>query len=57
MSSIQIKKVSITKVGTSAIVNAANEQLMQGGGVCGFIFDAAGVFGNLKVISFQRDRS
>ena len=42
MSSIQIRKVSITKVGTSAIVNAANEQLMQGGGVCGFIFNAAG---------------
>ena len=42
MSSIQIRKVSITKVGTSAIVNAANEQLMQGGGVCGYIFEAAG---------------
>ena len=42
MSSISIKKVSITKVGTQAIVNAANEQLMQGGGVCGHIFNAAG---------------
>ncbi len=42
MSSIQIRKASITKVGTSAIVNAANEQLMQGGGVCGYIFEAAG---------------
>ena len=42
MSKICIRKVSITKAGTQAIVNAANEQLSQGGGVCGHIFEAAG---------------
>ena len=42
MSSIKINKIGITKVGTEIIVNAANEQLAQGGGVCGVIFEAAG---------------
>ena len=42
MSKIEIRKVSITSVGTDAIVNAANEGLWAGGGVCGAIFDAAG---------------
>ncbi|MGN1344695.1 MAG: macro domain-containing protein [Traorella sp.] len=42
MSSIKINKVSITKVGCECIVNAANEDLWEGGGVCGFIFKAAG---------------
>ncbi len=42
MKKILIRKISITSAGTEAVVNAANEQLMQGGGVCGAIFEAAG---------------
>ena len=42
MSSISIQKIGITHVGTDAIVNAANEGLWAGGGVCGAIFKAAG---------------
>lgn len=42
MTTIEIKKNSITDVGTDAIVNAANEGLQAGGGVCGAIFKAAG---------------
>ena len=42
MSKIEIRKVSITDVGTDAIVNAANEGLWAGTGVCGAIFQAAG---------------
>ncbi|MGN1276244.1 MAG: macro domain-containing protein [Floccifex sp.] len=42
MSSITIKKIGITHVGTQIIVNAANSSLAQGGGVCGIIFNAAG---------------
>ena len=42
MSSVEIKKTGITNLSTDATVNAANEGLPAGGGVCGAIFDAAG---------------
>ena len=39
---IEIRKASIVDLNTDAIVNAANEALAAGGGVCGAIFKAAG---------------
>lgn len=42
MRTIEIRKISITALDTDAIVNAANEGLWAGGGVCGAIFKAAG---------------
>ncbi|MBR4684236.1 MAG: macro domain-containing protein [Spirochaetia bacterium] len=39
---VQIQKTGITNIKADAIVNAANSSLRHGGGVCGFIFDAAG---------------
>ena len=44
MSSITIQKTSITGLQVDAIVNAANSRLMNGGGVCGAIFQAAGAY-------------
>lgn len=42
MSKIEILKTGITNLQTDALVNAANEGLWEGGGVCGVIFRAAG---------------
>ena len=42
MGKIEIVKNGITDLHTDAVVNAANEGLWEGGGVCGAIFKAAG---------------
>ena len=42
MSGIKIIKASITDLDTDAVVNAANDGLRAGSGVCGAIFQAAG---------------
>ena len=51
MSSIEIIKSGITKLNTDAIVNAANEALREGSGVCGAIFSEAGSFEMTKACS------
>ena len=42
MGIIKIQKMGITKLKADAVVNAANEDLAQGGGVCHYIFTDAG---------------
>ena len=42
MQKLRIENISITELETEIIVNAANEYLQEGGGVCGYIFRAAG---------------
>lgn len=43
-SALNIQEISITELDVECIVNAANDRLQQGGGVCGAIFAAAGAF-------------
>ena len=42
MRSIEIRRIGITDLEADAIVNAANEGLQAGGGVCDAIYAAAG---------------
>ena len=42
MANVSVVVGDITMIAVDVIVNAANEQLLPGGGVCGAIFEAAG---------------
>ena len=42
MSKIEIRKIGITQLDADCVVNAANDRLAAGGGVCGAIFRDAG---------------
>lgn len=42
MGTITIVKSDITRMDVDAVVNAANEGLRAGGGVCGAVFEEAG---------------
>ena len=44
MERIHIVKKSVTKLDVDCVVNAANEGLWAGGGVCGAIFKEAGYY-------------
>ena len=46
---IKLAKGGITKFEGDAMVNAANPALVHGGGVCGVIFQAAGVLLDRKI--------
>lgn len=39
---IEVQKIGITKLEVDAVVNAANDRLAEGGGVCGVVFREAG---------------
>ncbi len=48
---IEIQQKGITDLDVDAVVNAANSQLLEGGGVCGAIFSEAGSYELTKACS------